>query len=190
MKYIIFILSIAISCSSFAQTKKLKGESNHSTVGFKISISGFSVVSGKFNDYALTMDWNDEDLTASNISATIKVNSIDTGIADRDTHLLTADFFNAETFPEIIFKSESIKKIDYSHYEAHGTLSMHGTTKDFVLPFQIVKMDGNTIGIRSRTSLNRLDYGVGSEFKHTTMPDFLSDTIEVEIDFWTKKRKE
>jgi polyisoprenoid-binding protein YceI len=67
---------------------------------------------------------------------------------------------------------------------------MHGVSKKVVLPFTIVKRDGNTIGFKCLTTINRLDYGVASDFKHTTMPGFLSEEIEVQIVFWTKKRKE
>ena len=66
---------------------------------------------------------------------------------------------------------------------------MHGVTKHIVLPFQTVKVDGNTIGFKTKTTINRLEYGLGNSFKHTSMPDFLSKIVDVEIHFWTKKRK-
>lgn len=190
MKPLILITALVLSFTISSQTKKLRVESNHSTVGFSISIAGFTKVTGKFTDYKLNMDWNDQDLAACKISTIIQAASINTGIPDRDTHLQSADFFNVEEFPTINFESETIEKLDDKNYNAIGKFTMHGVTKDFVLPITIVKVDGNTIGITSRTTLNRQDYGVGSEFKHSSMPDFLSDTINVEIDFWTKKRKE
>lgn len=190
MKRLLTLTLFFCSISSMAQTKKLKVESNHSTVGFSISIAGFTKVTGKFTDYEIALDWNEKHIDSSSISATIQVASINTGIPDRDAHLRTADFFDADTYPTIEFQSDSIKQIDYSNFEAHGKLSMHGVTKDFILPFKIVKVEENTVGISSRTTLNRMDYGVGKDFVHTSMPDFLSDTIAIEIDFWTRKRKE
>ena len=157
---------------------------------FKISIAGFTKVTGTFTDYEILLDWNENTLDSSKISTRIQVKSINTGIPDRNAHLQSADFFDVKQYPEITFQSETIKRIDFSNFEAHGKLSMHGITRDFVLPFQIVKIDGNTIGVTSRTTISRLDYGVGSEFKHTSMPDFLAEHINVEIDFWTKRRKE
>ncbi len=85
--------------------------------------------------------------------------------------------------------STSIRKVGQGKFEADGELSMHGVTKDITLPFEIVKADGNTIGMQSTTIVNRLDYGVGAEFKHTSMPDFLSEDVEFVCYFWTKRRK-
>lgn len=178
-----------LSFSVMAQERFLKVESNHSTVGFNIPIAGFTQVTGKFTDFEILLDWNDADVTASTISATIQTVSINTGIPDRDTHLASSDFFDTETYPTITFVSDAIKKIDESHIEVSGKFTMHGVTKDIVLPFEIVKQDGNTIGFASETTINRLDYGVGAEFKHTTIPDFLAKDIDIHIYFWTKKRK-
>lgn len=172
-----------------AQERYLKVEPNHSTIGFNINIAGFTQVTEKFTDYDILLDWNDTDVTASTMSATIQAVSINTGIPDRDTHLASPDFFNAEAYPTITFVSDSIEKIDDTHINVQGKFSMHGVTKEIVLPFEIVKMDGNTIGFASETTINRLDYGVGSEFKHTTMPDFLAKDIDIHLYFWTKKRK-
>ena len=190
MKKLFSITLFLISFSITAQTKKLVSETNHSTIGFQISVAGFTKVTGKFKDFEIRMDWNDKVLDSCKLSTTIQVKSIDTGIPDRDNHLRTSDFFDADQFPTIIFESDSIVQVDYSNFKAHGRLSMHGVTKEFSLPFQIVKVENNTIGIQCETSLNRSDFGVGTDFKHSSMPDFLSDEIEVEIYFWTKKRKD
>ena len=190
MKSAFLIACLAFASSISAQVRKLVVEPNHSTIGFSISIAGFSVVTGKFMDFEIALDWNDQDVSASKISSEIKVSSINTGIPDRDTHLRSSDFFDASQYPTITFTSDSIQRVDYSHFNAFGKLTMHGITKEIILPFQITKMEGNTIGIKSRTAINRLDYDVGSGFKHTSMPNFLSKEVEVEIDFWTRKRKE
>lgn len=190
MKYFLFLSALLFAISINAQVRKLKIEPNHSTVGFRISISGFTEVTGKFGDCKINMDWNDDDITASTINAEIQAASINTGIPDRDEHLRTADFFDVEKHPTITFVSDSIQQVNYSNYIAFGTFTMHGISKNIELPFQIVKMDGNTIGFKSRTTINRIDYGVGATFNHTSMPDFLSEDIQVLIDFWTKKRKE
>lgn len=179
-----------MTCSFYAQERKLQVEPNHSTVGFSISIAGFSEVTGKFTDFQILVDWDDTQMIAKGISAEIQATSINTGIPDRDTHLRTADFFEVEAYPTITFKSDSIQRINFSQFNAHGSFTMHGVTKKIVLPFTIVKQDGNTIGFKCLTTINRLDYGVASDFKHTSMPGFLSEEIEIEIDFWTKKRKE
>lgn len=183
----LFFLSMGLLAQS--QIRELTVEPNHSTIGFRISIAGFSEVTGKFGDFSIDLDWNEEELTSSKLSAEIQVESINTGIPARDEHLRTADFFDAEKYPLITFKSDSIQQVDYANLKVFGTFSMHGVEKKIVLPLQIVKVDGNTVGLRSRTTINRVDYGVAADFKHDAMPDFLAEEIQVEIDFWTKKRK-
>ena len=182
-----FILALAIQ-PSLAQTVPLTAETNHSTVGFGISIAGFTRVVGQFHDYDIQIDYVDGDITKSDIRAEIDAASIDTGIEGRDNHLRTADFFDVEKYPKITFVSSKIFKYE-DHYLALGEFSMHGVTNEILLPFEIVKVDGNTIGFKIRTQINRIDYGVGKDFKHDAIPNFLSDLIDVEIDFWTKKRK-
>jgi polyisoprenoid-binding protein YceI len=190
MRKLVLIGAMMFSVCALAQHRKLQVEPNHSTVGFSISIAGFTEVTGKFSDYQIMVDWNDSLVLPSKINSVIQVSSINTGIPDRDTHLRSSDFFDEETYPSITFESDSIQKINHAHFKAYGKLNMHGITNSIVLPFEIVKIDGNTIGFKSRSKLNRIDYGVGAEFKHSSMPDFLSEHIEVQINFWTKKRKE
>ena len=189
MKKIIIYSILFLSFTVNGQNRYLIVEPNHSTVGFNISIAGFTKVTGKFTDFEILMDWNENNINESKISSVIQASSINTGIPDRDTHLSSTDFFNVATYPTITFDSDSIQKLDFSHFKVFGKFKMHGITKNIVLPFQIVKLAGNTIGFKSKTTINRLDYGVGSEFKHTSMPNFLAKNIDIEIYFWTKKRK-
>lgn len=190
MKPILILALVLMTFTSNGQKRSLEVEPNHSTIGFRIPIAGYSVVTGKFTDYKIDLEWNDEDFTTSTISAEIQASSINTGIPDRDTHLTSADFFHIEKYPTIQFTSDSIQQIDFSNFLAFGKFTMHGVTENIVLPFQIIKLNGNTIGFKSRTSINRIDFGVGAGFKHTSMPDFLAKNVQVEIDFWTRKKKE
>jgi polyisoprenoid-binding protein YceI len=167
---------------------KLEVEPNHSTVGFGVEIAGFTRVTGKFKDFKIELDYVDGDITKSRINAFIDAASIDTGIPDRDAHLRSEDFFHVERFPEITFRSESIERKG-DHYMARGYFSIHGVDSEIELPFEIRKVDGNTMGFRCRTTINRLDYGIGTSWQHSAIPDFLANEIEVEIDFWTRKAK-
>ena len=180
------------SIAMFAQeTKSLKVESNHSTVQFSVPISnGITRITGKFNDYAIDIEYVDNDFTKSSISMVIQVASIDTGIPGRDEHLITKDFFEVETYPEITFTSNSIRRLDDGSYMINGLFTMHGVTKTIDVPIKITGKDGEyTLGFSSRLTIKRSDYNVASDFAHTSMENFLGDDIGIEIDFWTKRNK-
>ncbi len=185
--FLLFLAGIAVGQD---RTRWLTVEPNHSTIGFRVPISGgVTLVTGKFTEFDLALELIEEDWTQSKATFTIEAKSINTGIPERDQHLRSADFFEVEKYPNITFASNNIRRIDDSHYEAIGTFTMHGVSKAITLPFEILGYDGKSIGIQIRTKLNRLDYGVGSNFKHTTTPNFLAKEIEVEINFWTKRDK-
>ncbi len=173
------------------EIQKLTAEKNHSSLLFSVPIAnGITRVTGKFNDYSIDLDFVDKDFTKSTLSATIEVAGIDTGIPGRDEHLRSADFFEAETYPRITFVSKRIER-SADGYVAIGDLTMKGISKETEIPFVVTGADGeNTIGIAARFSLNRTDFGVGNDFQHSSIENFISETISVEIDFWTKKRKE
>jgi polyisoprenoid-binding protein YceI len=161
----------------------------HSNVGFSIPIlGGLSHVGGKFSDFTVEIVYDDKDVTKSTVRAVIKATSINTGIERRDAHLRTADFFDVEKFPEIVFQSTRVEQKG-KQLIAHGTFTMHGVTKEIALPFTVngVKKgaDGkSTLGITARTTVNRRDYGIN--FARPDNPDFLGDLIEVELNVITR----
>ena len=189
------LLCLTVSLSSFnspePNVKKLAVESNHSTVLFSVPISnGITRITGKFTEFSIDIDLVDEDFEKSKIKAVILTQSIDTGIPGRDDHLRTIDFFDTERFPEITFTSENIIKTE-DGFVAKGNFQLHGITKQLQIPFVVTGKDGeNTIGLSSRLTIKRSDFNLGTEFQHTDMENFIGDEIGVEIDFWTKKRKE
>src|ERR1051325_2151121 len=136
-----------------AGTREYKIDNNHSTVGFSVPIlGGLSRVTGKFSNFEINLQVDDKDITKSTVRAVIKTASIDTGIDARNNHLKTADFFDADKYPDIVFQSTSVKKRGKG-FVAMGDLTMHGVTKQIELPFSIsgvFKKDGNTnVGYRA-----------------------------------------
>lgn len=110
-------------------TTKWAVDSMHSEIGFKVKHMMITNVNGSFGAYSITSETNGEDLTNANIQFSAKVDSINTGVADRDAHLKSDDFFNAETYPEITFKSTSFTKKDDEHYELVGDLTIRDVTR-------------------------------------------------------------
>ena len=127
---------------------------------------------------------------ASSVVATIHPASIDTGIADRDKDLRSADFFDVAKYPDLTFASSRIEKTA-TGFVAHGKLTMHGVTKEIALPFRVtgVKRDvaKGTIEVAfaAETHLNRRDYGIN--WTHSVDPLFVGDDITVSIHLLSKR---
>ena len=194
-KKIILLLSISFLAFAFTikalDVIKLVAETNHSTVGFSVPISnGLTRITGKFTDFSIDINYVDKYQTKSSFSVSINIASINTGIPARDEDLKTKDFFEIDKYPQATFLSDSISKTN-AGFITYGKFQMHGITKNIALPFRITGMDGDDIiGFSSRYVLKRSDFGVGTEFKHTTDDNFIGNDINIEIDFWTKRAKE
>lgn len=114
----------------------------HSEITFKIKHLMITNVSGNFSKFDATMDSTAEDFSDASISFEADVNSISTNNEQRDTHLKSADFFHAEQFPKITFKSTAFEKDDDNKYKMKGDLTIFGITKPVSLN---VEHGGNVI---------------------------------------------
>lgn len=109
-KLLLLITSAIISISSIAQTQ-WKVDPYHSSLNFNIAHSGISIVNGKFLDYTGTLTTDGTALTGGKFDFSVKINSINTNVEPRDKHLISADFFDAEKYPTMTFKSTNIKAL-------------------------------------------------------------------------------
>jgi polyisoprenoid-binding protein YceI len=108
----------------------------HSSVGFKVAHMVVAKTRGSFQDFSGTIRLDENDLTKSSVEVTIETASIYTANEDRDNHLRSADFFDAENNPTITFTSGKIEK-DGTGYIATGNLTIKGNTRLVELPFQL-----------------------------------------------------
>ena len=143
--------------------KKWTIDPTHSEVGFKVKHMMFTNVKGLFNDYSADIRFND-DLKDADLQFEAQINSIFTNNADRDAHLKGADFFDAEQFPTLHFKSTKIEGSG-SDYEITGDLTIKGVTKPVTLnaEFSGLMTDpwGNTkVGLNIDGKINRKDFGL------------------------------
>lgn len=143
--------------------KKWTIDPTHSEVGFKVKHMMFTNVKGLFNDYSANIRFND-DLKDADLQFEAQINSIFTNNADRDAHLKGADFFDAEQFPTLQFKSTKIEGSG-SDYEITGDLTIKGVTKPVTLnaEFSGLMTDpwGNTkVGLNIDGKINRKDFGL------------------------------
>lgn len=137
----------------------------HSEVGFKVKHMMFTNVSGKFNSYNLELSNEGDDFTTSEIAFSADIDSIDTNNKDRDNHLKSGDFFDAEKYARMAFVSERIEKKSDSDYLVHGNLTVKDVTKPVTLSlaYSGLMKDpwGNTkAGLSIETKINRKEYGL------------------------------
>ncbi|MEO8761575.1 MAG: YceI family protein [Bacteroidia bacterium] len=140
----------------------------HSEVQFKVKHLMIANVSGDFKKFDASVETTDEDFSTAKINFSADINSINTNNEQRDGHLKTGDFFEAEKFPQIKFESTKLEKVDAENFKLHGNFTMKGVTKAEVLDVEfggIVPKDpwGHTrAGFTISGKVNRQDYGVGS----------------------------
>jgi polyisoprenoid-binding protein YceI len=137
----------------------------HSEIQFKVKHLMISTVTGSFGTFSGSALTEGDDFSNAQISFTAATASIFTGQADRDNHLRSADFFDAEKYPEISFTSSAMKKLGNNNFELVGTLSMHGVSKEVTLNAEFLGINkdpwGNTkAGFELTGKINRKDFGL------------------------------
>ena len=170
-KFFLLLVAISISAASFEQTKWTV-DPVHSFVSFSVKHLGISFVEGSFKNFDGSVVAAKPDLTDAKIKFSVDVNSISTGVEQRDKHLKLDDFFNAETYPNMTFESTSFEKLKENNYELSGKLTIRDVTKDvkFNVTFGGTSKDpqGNTrAGFSATTTINRLDYNVKYDLNST-----------------------
>lgn len=155
----------------------------HSRIGFSIGHLGISNVKGEFTNYTghVTLDADKPSSLAA--EATIEVQSVDTRNATRNKHILGEEFFDAKTFPKIRFKADKTE-MENDRLYLLGEFSMHGTTRTLRLPITLKgpiddPWGNRRIGISTTATINRHDYGVGSD---KVSDKLVGDEVRLEID--------
>jgi polyisoprenoid-binding protein YceI len=160
---------------------------NHSGVHFKVRHLGLTNVRGRFNGVAAWLTVGD-DLDSTRFGATIDIATIDTNQADRDAHLLSTDFFSAESHPSMTFTSSGIRNTGGDEYEADGELTINGITKPITLA---VEFSGAVVhpgdgqlhsGFIATTQVLRDDFGIDFNMPLGIDKFALGKKIDVEID--------
>ncbi|WP_317897594.1 YceI family protein [Aurantibacillus circumpalustris] len=138
---------------------------SHSEVTFKVKHMMITNVSGSFTDFVVNAETDGEDFTKSEINFSTKAASVNTGSEQRDGHLRTAEFFDAEKFPEIKFKATKYEKVSGDDYILYGDLTIKDTTKNILLNVEFggIQKDpyGNIkAGFTVNGKINRKDFGL------------------------------
>ena len=159
----------------------------HSKIGFKVKHLMISNVMGNFRDFEGQVTTNGNDLSTANISFSLNSASVDTEMADRDTHLKSADFFDVGNYPKITFIGSGLKDLGDDMYELTGNLVIKGVTKKVVLPVELggLMTDpwGNVkAGFSIGGKINRKEWGLNWNAVLEAGGVLLSDEVKIICD--------
>lgn len=184
MKRVFSLLIVAlISTSVFAQSTWTV-DNAHAKLAFSTVHLGISDVSGSFNEFDATIVAAEEDFSDAVFKLTVDVASIDTKVGMRDDHLRSADFFEVEKYPEMTYKSTSIKKAGQDRYTLTGDLTLHGVTKPVTMELwyrgtiENEQSGAVTSGFQVTGTIKRTDFNVGPSFPF----GMISDEVTIKAD--------
>lgn len=169
----VFVLSVL---AAHAQTT-WTNDPAHSRLGFVVKHLTISEIDGRFTDFSVKVKTTKADYSDAQIEVTAKVASINTDIEARDNHLRSTDFFDAEKYPTLTFKSTSLKKTGKNKGKLYGNLTFHGITKSVALDVQyfgsVVNAMNNaqTAGFQITGEVKRSDFDLGSKYPEAMISD-------------------
>lgn len=170
MKKFFFLAAAVSALAAFTTLSNWNGDQAHSSVGFSITHMGISDINGYFKNFQSSIKTSKDDFSDAVFEFSADVASINTGIDARDKHLLAADFFNAEKYPKIIFKSTSIKAAGKDKYKLTGDLTFHGVTKPITLDLwyrgtiEHPMTKAPTSGFQVTGTIKRSDFNFASDY--------------------------
>jgi polyisoprenoid-binding protein YceI len=162
----------------------------HSIAEFAVKHMVLTTVKGRFRELEGTLQIDEARPENSSVSASVDVASIDTSVADRDAHLRSDDFFNAEKYPKITFRSTRVERVDDTHFKVVGGLTIRDVIREVVLDGeyegQIDDPWGNRrAGFTATTQISRKEFGVRwnqlIESGGAVVSDSVKITLHIEV---------
>jgi polyisoprenoid-binding protein YceI len=176
--------ALLIAGTVSAQTKWTLDKS-HSNVRFTVTHMTVSEVDGSFKTVEGTVENTKPDFSDAKIAFTIDVNSINTENENRDKHLKSDDFFNAEKFPSIKFVSTAMQPLGGNKYKLSGNLTIRDVTKpvnfDVTYGGSITGQRGTKAGFKAVTTIDRMAYGLKWDRATETGGLIVSKEVEVAV---------
>ena len=158
----------------------------HSEINFKVKHLVVSSVTGHFSKFDASIETSKEDFSDAKINFEADINSIDTKNEQRDGHLKSADFFDAEKYPKMTFVSKSIKKVSDHEMKVTGNLILRGVTKEITLDViyngTVAGFGGTQVaGFEVQGKLNRFDFGLQWNALTEAGGVVVSNEVKIEI---------
>ena len=158
----------------------------HSSISFSVRHMMFAKVRGQFSKWSTDLALDTSDLAKSSVKVTIDASSIDTGVADRDNHLRSADFFDVANHPSITFESSSVVK-NGGGFSLGGNLTIHGVTNPVVLELERLGSGKDPWGndrqlFSAKTAIQRSEFGLTWNQALETGGVLIGKNIKIQID--------
>ncbi|TXD34157.1 polyisoprenoid-binding protein [Lujinxingia vulgaris] len=158
---------------------------SHSDVTFKVRHMMFAKVTGRFTDWTGTLEFDPENPSTAKTTASIQAASIDTSNEDRDNHLRSGDFFDAEQFPTLEFESTNFKT-EGKKILIEGNLTIRDVTKPVTLEAEFLgkavdPWGNDRIGFNASTSINRKEFGLTWNQALEAGGVLVGENVEIEI---------
>ena len=168
-------------------TERWEIDSSHSGIHFSVRHLVIAKVRGQFSRWTGTIIVPDGDFGRASVEAVIDAGSIDTGVADRDTHLKSADFLDVEQFPEMKFTATRVEQAGSDRLRVPGTLTMKGVTRDVTLDVEHHGRAQDPWGneraaFTAKTSVDRRDFGLTWNQVLETGGVMVGERIDIELD--------
>ena len=185
-KYMILAAVMLSALVASAQTT-WTNDPQHSRLGFVVKHLMISEIDGRFADFNATVTTSKSDYSDAKITLKAKVASINTDVEARDAHLKTADFFDAEKYPMLIFESTKLVKVTSKKGFVYGNLTFHGITKPVKLDVTFFGKVINpmnkhtTAGFQVKGVLKRTDYNLGPKFPEALVSNDVMIIANVEF---------
>jgi polyisoprenoid-binding protein YceI len=158
----------------------------HSTVEFAVKHMMVSTVKGRFREFRGTLDIDEQSPERSKVEADIDVASIDTGVEMRDNDLRSDNFFSAQLFPKIVYRSRDIELVDGGHWKLQGDLTIRDITRPVSLDVEFEGrgpdgMGGERAGFTATTKVSRKEFGIAYNPMIEAGGVVVGDTVKITL---------
>jgi len=183
LRIVAAVAAVTVLSSIALANETYKFDQSHSTIGFSVH-QFLGTTQGKFTKFDGKIEIDREHSENSSVTARIVVRSIDTGIVKRDNHLRSPEFFSIEKYPDIMFKSRSVKQTGPQEGDILGDLTMHGVTKPITLHVKLLTLPSDSKRTRwavTADPLKRRDFNLMFAQAAESMSG-ISQTVTVNIE--------
>lgn len=181
------LVALILLAAAAASAFDYQVDASHSEVTFKVKHLGISNITGHFEDFTASFDLDGDDLSTLKAEAVIQIKSVNTRDDDRDKHLKSADFFDAENYPEMRFVSTKAEVVGKNRVKLHGELTIRGVTRTVILDAEFSGAVRGPMGHKraafvASTTINRKDFGVSWNKVLDTGGLIVGDEVRIQIE--------